>query len=298
VPKDTGKSFTYIMEIEKGLGKHYLYRHIRLDKNEPFYIGIGTKTKAVHRSERHEYYRAYKTIGRNPIWKKIVEKTEYEVEILFESEDYEFIKQKEIEFIALYGRSYNKTGILCNLTDGGDGILGYVHTKESSTRGAEKRRGIKLTEETRQKMRDNSYQRGRFGIDAVHPKKYYQYDKNGNFIKEWDSGADLCRDLNMTIASIRRCCNGLQRYSQGFLWRHEFLGLKIDPGPPIDNRIKSVELYDNNTGETIEKFLRIVDAAEKYYGDKNKSTTGIVRTCQNVYKNYKGLNWRYSDDNL
>jgi hypothetical protein len=24
---------------------HYLYRHIRLDKNEPFYIGIGTKTQ-------------------------------------------------------------------------------------------------------------------------------------------------------------------------------------------------------------------------------------------------------------
>lgn len=22
-------------------GKYYLYRHIRLDKNEPFYIGIG-----------------------------------------------------------------------------------------------------------------------------------------------------------------------------------------------------------------------------------------------------------------
>lgn len=24
-------------------GKYYLYRHIRLDKNQPFYIGIGTK---------------------------------------------------------------------------------------------------------------------------------------------------------------------------------------------------------------------------------------------------------------
>ena len=27
-------------------GKYYLYRHIRLDKNEPFYIGIGTKNNA------------------------------------------------------------------------------------------------------------------------------------------------------------------------------------------------------------------------------------------------------------
>lgn len=29
------------------MGKHYLYRHIRLDKNEPFYIGIGTKYKSI-----------------------------------------------------------------------------------------------------------------------------------------------------------------------------------------------------------------------------------------------------------
>ena len=27
-------------------GKYYLYRHIRLDKNEPFYIGIGTKKES------------------------------------------------------------------------------------------------------------------------------------------------------------------------------------------------------------------------------------------------------------
>ena len=27
---------------EYSQGKHYLYRHIRLDTNQPFYIGIGT----------------------------------------------------------------------------------------------------------------------------------------------------------------------------------------------------------------------------------------------------------------
>lgn len=26
-------------------GKYYLYRHIRLDKNEPFYIGIGSRSE-------------------------------------------------------------------------------------------------------------------------------------------------------------------------------------------------------------------------------------------------------------
>jgi len=38
-----------------------------------------------------------------------------------ESDDHEFIKEKEIEFIALYGRkSLQKDGILVNFSAGGD----------------------------------------------------------------------------------------------------------------------------------------------------------------------------------
>ena len=40
---------------------HYLYRHIRLDKNEPFYIGIGTKKENTKfNSIKSEYSRAIK----------------------------------------------------------------------------------------------------------------------------------------------------------------------------------------------------------------------------------------------
>ena len=41
-----------------------------------------------------------------------------------------FIKDKEKEFIALYGRKNNNTGILANMTEGGDGTLGAVYTEE------------------------------------------------------------------------------------------------------------------------------------------------------------------------
>lgn len=109
-------------------GKHYLYRHIRLDKNEPFYIGIGTKTL------RCQYERANSKASRSSIWKNIVKKTEYEIEILLESDDYEFIKQKEIEFIKMYGRIDKGTGTLSNLTNGGDGTLGRVVTEEVKER--------------------------------------------------------------------------------------------------------------------------------------------------------------------
>jgi len=57
----------------------YLYRHIRLDKNEPFYIGIGGFDKTDF-----EYKRAYDKTRRNNIWKRIINKTDYRVEILMD----------------------------------------------------------------------------------------------------------------------------------------------------------------------------------------------------------------------
>lgn len=112
-------------------GKYYLYRHIRLDKNEPFYIGIGTKCLNYGHTYKRIYSRAHTSSSRNSIWKRIVVKVGYEIEILMESDDYEFIKQKEIEFIALYGRLHINTGILSNLTCGGDASLGKPQTEEA-----------------------------------------------------------------------------------------------------------------------------------------------------------------------
>lgn len=106
----------------KNIGKYYLYRHIRLDKNEPFYIGIGTKNEKRHTKVETEYLRAYSKDRLNNMWNKIINKTNYEVEILLESDDYEFIKQKEIELVALYGRKDLGTGCLANLTGGGEGV--------------------------------------------------------------------------------------------------------------------------------------------------------------------------------
>ncbi len=90
-----------------------VYRHIRLDKNEVFYIGI-----AKHKN------RPYESGNRRSLfWNKIVSKTKYEVEILFDNLSWEQTKAKEKEFINLYGRKDLGTGTLVNMTDGGDGAL-------------------------------------------------------------------------------------------------------------------------------------------------------------------------------
>jgi len=117
----------------------YVYRHVRLDKNEPFYIGIGNNE-----------YRAYSTKNRNRHWKSIASKTEYRVDILFEDIDYEHAKEKEVEFIALYGRSDLMKGTLCNKTDGGDGCLGLVHSKEAREKMGAPNRGKVISKEHRE----------------------------------------------------------------------------------------------------------------------------------------------------
>lgn len=96
-----------------------LYRHTRIDKNEPFYIGIGNNET-----------RAYNKINRTKHWKSIAKKG-YEVEVLLEDLTWEQACEKEREFIALYGRKNLGTGTLVNLTDGGEGTLGYRHTEEA-----------------------------------------------------------------------------------------------------------------------------------------------------------------------
>ena len=87
-----------------------VYRHIRLDKNMPFYIGIGK-----------DINRPYNKKDRSNFWKSIIGKTEYIVEILFDNLTKEQVIEKEIEFIELYGRVDLKTGTLCNMTCGGEG---------------------------------------------------------------------------------------------------------------------------------------------------------------------------------
>jgi hypothetical protein len=122
-----------------------VYRHIRLDKNEPFYIGIGKTEK-----------RAYEKIKRNQFWHNVIAKTNYEVEILFDDLSWENAEEKEKEFIKLYGKRDNNTGCLVNITDGGGGILGARHSEESRRKIGEESRNRKRTPrsaETKEKLR-------------------------------------------------------------------------------------------------------------------------------------------------
>lgn len=119
----------------------YVYRHIRLDKNEPFYIGISNID--------NNFSRAFDKSKRNSIWKNIVSKTKYKVEILFNDLSWEEACEKEKEFISLYGRKNIDSGILSNLTDGGEGVQGKVTSKETKHKLSLKAKGREISENTK-----------------------------------------------------------------------------------------------------------------------------------------------------
>jgi len=129
----------------------YIYRHIRPDTNEVFYIGKGYSLSKGH------FNRANEKHGRNKWWMRVVEKNsgEYKVEILFKCATENECNQKEIEFITLYGRRDLNKGTLVNLTDGADGSIGYVMSDENKKKLSDKwagekhpNFGKKLSEET------------------------------------------------------------------------------------------------------------------------------------------------------
>lgn len=216
-------------------GKHYLYRHIRLDINTPFYIGIGTQQE-----KKKDYYRAYTKNHRNIYWKRIINKINYRVEILLESDDYEFIKQKEIEFISLYGRIDLKTGYLANLTEGGDGLLGYIPTEENRKKASERMKNISneqrlriseklkgrtLSKETLEKrsisikgVSRNKNSPGYKALSEKMSKPVLQYDKEMNFIKEWKNAYEANKE-GYSNSKISSCCNNKRPFHRDCIWK-------------------------------------------------------------------------------
>lgn len=188
----------------------YLYRHIRLDKNEPFYIGIG---------DGDNYSRAYNTKRRTKFWKNIVSKTLYDVEILLDNLTWKQACEKEIEFIALYGRIDLNKGTLCNLTNGGEGKNGYKHTDEAK---------LIISSKLKNQPKPKGFGIGRkilWGnkIGEKVSKAVLQYSKDGILLKEWNSLTEACKHINKPkgMGDITKVCREQQKSAFGFKWKYK-----------------------------------------------------------------------------
>jgi hypothetical protein len=129
------------------LMEYYIYQHRALDTGNIFYVGKGKDKRHSDKNKRGRY------------WKNYVAKHGFKSEIIKDKLDEELAFFAEMECIDLYKRN----GIqLVNLSNGGEGCSGYSmsHTEEQKRKWSEMRKGIpsprkgvKLTEETKEKLR-------------------------------------------------------------------------------------------------------------------------------------------------
>lgn len=205
-------------------GKYFLYRHIRLDTNQPFYIGIGQKS-FDGTTDKSAYPRAFVAgAGRSDHWRRIARKTKYLVEILLESDDREWMYEKEREFITLYGRVDLGTGTLVNHTDGGEGLVNVA--QEVILRALETKRKSGSLQRNREHLAKYRLPKG--GRAEWRERRCFLYDaQSGTFIKSFDSPKYCGEEVGRAGTFVSKLCRAEQIYKRWF-FTYEYKGERID----------------------------------------------------------------------
>lgn len=98
-----------------------------------------------------------------------------------------------------YIKDYKNANVpLLNLTDGGEGMLGYKHSDAFRKRNSEIKKGNKYC-----------------------IKPVVQLSMKGKVIKEWDSATDVKRSLNIDNSEIGKCCKDQVKSAGGYRWRYK-----------------------------------------------------------------------------
>ncbi len=103
----------------------YVYCHFKMGSfTKIFYIGVG----GLHKFDN--YKRAYETRTRSKEWKERASGVCWDWDILEDNLTKEKALEREKHWIKSIGRLNNHTGMLSNLTNGGEGSAGRVVPKE------------------------------------------------------------------------------------------------------------------------------------------------------------------------
>lgn len=183
---------------------YYVYEWIRLDTNEPFYVGKGNgdRWKSTHR----EY---------NSYFMNIINKVDVAVNILIDELSEEEAFGIEVYYIWLYRDviGYN----LANIQDGGEGhslygelnhFYGKKHSKKSIEKMSKAHTGIYPDDKTREKLSNmrkgkGNNMWGKRGELSPHWGKKYSEERKNNISKSLGTPV-RCIELNMKFNSLNK----------------------------------------------------------------------------------------------
>jgi hypothetical protein len=115
--------------------------------------------------------------------------------------------RSEIRLIQHFGRRDLQFGPLLNITDGGEGTIGYTHTEETKRKMSISKIG-----------NNNAYTGVRNDIPNSKRSKI-QYLHKGEMVKEYPSLAEVKRD-GFRIGYILKILKGLRPAPLGYEWKY------------------------------------------------------------------------------
>lgn len=151
---------------------YFVYGLYRSGNNVPFYIGKARYARRPfeHIDEAFREISSKKNLHKINTIKKIArEQQAIIIRILFSSKDENEVLQEEIRLISHYGRADIGTGVLTNMTAGGDGISGYTHTPVSRKQISDslKLRSPDIRSKAAEKMLGHTFNIGRVHTDET-----------------------------------------------------------------------------------------------------------------------------------
>jgi hypothetical protein len=184
---------------------------------QPFYVGKGKKYRLKHHLQPKSLLE--NNIKNNTIKAIIKETNELPLHYkIFENLTFEESNEIEMEIIKHFGRINIKTGILSNMTDGGEGFKNMFFTEETKIKMSKIAKGTKTY--------------GNNGMSKIVEK----YDLNGNLLERFNSLREAGESLNRDFKNISSNCRGVSKTAFGFVWK--YAGKSYNP--PL-KKIESIE---------------------------------------------------------
>lgn len=112
-------------------------------------------------------------------------------------------------------------------------------------------------------------------------KKVYQYDLEGNFIREYRSVRTAAKELNLNHANISRCCNDISKHAGGYIFRYEKVKVEKVENP---NAVKKMIIEIDKNGIEIGRWASIMECSRLTGLDNGN----LSRTCNGILGNIKG----------
>ena len=216
-------------------------------------------------------------------------------------------------FISLLHTNNCKFGY--NLTDGGEGLCGYVMLEEFKKKISNSHKDKPLSDAHKvaiskshigkQHTEDHSEKIsiGHMNTHCMYYESIYkvvQYDRDGIFANTYDTIEEASKDTDISIDDIKRCLMGRTNVAGDFIWMfvdksHIPHIMDIVDSKQTHKNGKSVCQYDKN-GVLIKKWNSITEAANALRMNKNN----IWKCCNHLEgrKTAGGFIWKYSDELL